>query len=204
MKVFAGYAHRYEPGWLIDQLHENLSWVDGFAVYDDSGSSYAWTPADIRNRIVQQKAADAGADWLLFTAPDERWAPDTEPALKEAIGKWPDRRMAFPLRELWTPTQYRVDGIWGRKYRVRAYRLDMLNRRTPVQHLKPAVYHLKMVEPENRVRRVEVFNAHNTWDNRQRGFDYLKDERGLMLADIADTEMFSPAYQKYEFTGPAE
>ena len=30
-RIIAAFAYRYEPDWMIEQLRQNLSWVDGFA-----------------------------------------------------------------------------------------------------------------------------------------------------------------------------
>jgi len=38
-RIIAAFAYRYEPDWLIDDLRENLSWVDGFAELDDRDRS---------------------------------------------------------------------------------------------------------------------------------------------------------------------
>ena len=32
MKLVAAFCYRYEPEWLVDQLIENLAWVDDFAI----------------------------------------------------------------------------------------------------------------------------------------------------------------------------
>lgn len=200
--IVAGYAHRYEPDWMIDQLRENLSWVDGFAAYDDRENPTVWSVAKERNLAVFLKAQEMGATWVLFTAPDERWSPNTEQVVRAAVEDHPKRRFAFPLRELWTPTEYRVDGVWRHKRRARLTRPGVATTTPPVVLSQINLYHLKMIEPENRRRRVEVFKKHNRWDNLRGGFDYLNDERGLELEAIPEDLMYRPAYRTYDFSVP--
>jgi len=38
-RIIAAFAYRYEPDWLIDDLREDLSWVDGFTELDDRDRS---------------------------------------------------------------------------------------------------------------------------------------------------------------------
>jgi hypothetical protein len=201
--VVAGFAHRYEPDWMVSDLKENLSWVDGYAAYDDRDNPQVWSPAKQRNQKVFDLALQLGADWVLFTAPDERWSPNTEQVVRTAVDMPTSRRFAFPLREMWTPTEYRVDGVWGTKRRARLTRLGVSTVRTPPIVLDAAnIYHLKMIEPENRERRVAVFKAHNNWDNKTRGFDYLADETGLELETVPDHLAYTPAYRSYQFAVP--
>lgn len=200
--IVAGYAHRYEPDWLIDQLRANLGWVDGFAVHDDRENSAVWSVAKERNQKVIDKAVEMGADWVLFTAPDERWSPNAEQVIRAAIEDKPKGRFAFPLRELWTPTEYRVDGVWGHKRRARLYRPAAFKSGHIYVLRDVNLYHLKMIERTNRERRVEVFNQHNKWDNRTTGFDYLADETGLTLEAIPPALMYKPKYRTYEFSVP--
>ena len=195
--IVAGYAHRYEPDWLIDQLHENLAWVDGWAVHDDRNHPEVWSPSKQRNTAVRDKADRMGAKWLLFTAPDERWDRNTEYMVRKAVEYNPKARFSFPLHELWTPTEYRVDGLWGMKRRVRLTRLDGVGLNRPAYQVNAPIYHLKMIEEANRSERVRVHQAHNTWDNKSRGFAYLNDERGLTLAPIPGS--YHPPYKPYVF-----
>lgn len=37
MKIVAAISRRYEPDWLVDELLENLSWLDDVLIYDDRG-----------------------------------------------------------------------------------------------------------------------------------------------------------------------
>src|SRR5690606_16868796 len=59
------------------------------------------------------------------------------------------------------------------------------------------LYHLKMIEPENRVRRAELFNRLDPEKRFQKiGYDYLADETGMRLEAIPAGREFAPAYRK--------
>jgi len=194
--LVAAFAYRYEPDWLVDQLYENLGWVDGFAVHDGRAATEVWQPPKDRQQILLDKAVELGATWVLHTAPDERFDRTAETTIREAI-RSPNRRFSFPLREMWTPTHFRVDGIWGRKWRTRLGRVGDKN--TALVQLPVNIYHLKMIEPENRVERARVHTAHNTWNDHHRGFDYLTDEKGLRLKPVPKRRGYDPPYRPYVF-----
>ena len=206
--LLVGYAFRYEPDWLISELRENIDWADGFVVYDTRDAAETWVPAKQRTRVLYNLAVEWGRTagrkiWFLQTAPDERFEVGAGDVIHDAIAAHPTSRFTFRLRELWTPTAYRVDGVWGSKQRRRLYRLTSGG---PVGdttvNLDVNLYHLKMIEPDNRRRRREVFTDHNTWDNRRQGFGYLTDEHGLMLEEIPKGRGFTPPYRQYDFTVP--
>ncbi|MFP3914941.1 MAG: hypothetical protein ACLFWM_08695 [Actinomycetota bacterium] len=196
MRIVAAFAYRYEPDWLVDQLRENLSWVDGFAELDTRGRDDVWMPRVERVRAVQAIARDQGADWVLALDPDERLEDGAETALR-ALAEMEHGRYSLRMRELWTPSEYRVDGVWGQKWRKRFYRLG--NRDEP-RRVDLNIYHLKMIEPANRRERVRIHSAHNHWDNRGRGFDYMLDEEGIVTETIPEGRGFTPPYRPYEFS----
>jgi hypothetical protein len=198
--IVAGFAFRYEPDWMVDQLKENLAWVDGFAVFDGRQAIEPWEKRTGRNEAIWSTAREMGATWILHTAPDERWEPDAATKIADALASHPRGRFAFPLREMWTPTAYRSDGAWGKKYRVRVSRLDDPGRAT--FYVDSNIYHLKMIEPENRAERQRVHTAYNTWDNRSKGFAYMTDERGLRLTEVPPDRLYTPGYRPYRFSVP--
>ena len=194
--IVCTFAFRYEPDWMIDQLYENVGWVDGFATWDTRGHPNPWIPRKERARVLEEKARRMGADWLLVVSPDERLEPAAEGKLRRLAQK-PHDRYRFRVRELWTPTAYRVDGRWGNKTgEARFYRLGA---RRPVKTLDLNVYHLKMIDPANRAERVRVHKQWNDYDNRRVGFDYLADETGLALEEIPEGRMYQPPYRPYRF-----
>ena len=204
-KVVAVYARRFEPQWLVDQLRENLSWVDGFAEVDDRGSMDPWFDHDEMNQRYLAALKEQKADWALVTAPDERWDRQASAVIRKLSLDTREYRYMFRLREMWTPMAYRVDGIWGSKQRVRMWPVDRYTDEFPIRlpaRFKPIdIYHLKMIEPENRVRRAEVLTAAGR--RQSRGFDYLFDETGLEVREI-EPGSFTPSYRKYVFDPTTE
>ena len=194
--IVAAYARRYEPQWLVDDLRENLSWVDGFAELDDRDRAEPWSNTAERVKRLFAIVREMGADTVFYTAPDER----LQDGAGEVLRALAPGRYSLNLRELWTPDSYRVDGTWGGRRRKRFYTLDD---DSPVIPLNIDIYHLKMIEPENRAERARVHAAHNTWDNRRRGFSYMTDETGLVLERIPQGRGYSPPYRPYRFEVPS-
>lgn len=240
----AVFGWKFEPEWLIRDMKRNLApWVDSFAVVD-----CRWRRSELwinegHYRQLQRKAARwKRADWVLVTSPDERWEDGAGEIIRPLIDGKKDKVVyKFHLREMWTPTAYRVDKLWGRKLRGRLYPFlpeqRMSTRRiqsgpTPiidgsyqVRLLDLNIYHLKMIEPENRVLRAEVFEAldpdykHQTrdpaklsWRRRQldpegvllrEGYHYLYNEEGIELEEIPEGHGYSPPYTRpYRFEVP--
>ena len=194
-RIVAAFAYRYEPDWLVDQLRENLSWVDAFAELDDRERTGLWGQRKPRSQELMRIALELEPDWIYWTAPDER-LEDRGARLLRRLSDGPRSRYVFHLREMWTPEEYRVDGVWGRKVRGRFFRP---NGRGKARLVDLNIYHLKMIEPANRQERARVHSIANHWDNRRRGFDYMTDERGLRLERIPDGRGFSPPYRPYVF-----
>ncbi len=197
-RIIAAFAYRYEPDWLIDQLRENLSWVDGFAELNDRGSTEPWRVRADRSAELKRIALEMQPDWIFWTAPDER-LEDRAARVLRRLARHPHGRYSFALREMWEPDAYRVDGVWGRKRRGRFYRPGA---RMPSRRVDLNIYHLKMIEPENRAERARVHTLANTWDNRRRGFAYMTDERRLRLGRIPAGRGYSPPYRPYRFEVP--
>jgi len=194
-RIIAAFAYRYEPDWLIDELRQNLSWVDGFAELNDRDRTEPWGVNADRVKELMAIAQAMEPDWIFYTAPDERLEDRAADVLREVADR-PGTRYSFRLREMWRPDAYRVDGMWGRKRRARLFRPGCL-RDTRLLDLN--IYHLKMIEPANRAERQRVHSEHNRWDNKRRGFRYMTSERGLRLERIPAGRGYSPPYRPYSF-----
>jgi len=217
-KVVACFGIKYEPQWLVDELLENLSpFVDDFAILDDRGrTDELWRDERDYRMLLREKAFKLGADWILWTSPDERWCDNAKKVIPRLINETKDVVYAFRLREMYDPFHYRVDGIWGQKKRPRLYRLKegqemgtnpIQTRSYPLEYPRVLInevniYHLKHIEPENRVTRSQVFKATDPENKYQRiGYDYLADETNMRLRKI--TTRYTPFYtQPYIFSPP--
>jgi len=195
-KLVAAFCYRYEPDWLIDQACENLAWVDEIITVDTSRHPDLWVPRRERLTMMQEAARKAKADWVLHIDPDERLEDRAEKVIRRALSRPKFDRYALRMWELWSPTEYRVDGVWGEKWRRRLYRLGC-DPKAPIGRLNVNIYHLATAEPVNRTIRRRVHTDHNSWDNRRRGFDYLDDESGLVTEPIPKGRGFHPPYRRY-------
>jgi hypothetical protein len=200
--VVCAYARKYEPQFMVDDLCENCAWVDGFVELDQRDRvDELWSRRDERVAELRSRAEREGADWCLIMDPDERLERSAEEEVRRVVAGDPSLRYTFPLLELWTPQTHRIDGPWGRKTRRRLFHLRApMSRRVLLDTV--LMFHLKMVEPENRHLRAEVHRRANTWDNRTLGFDYLEDERGAVLQPLPPGRGFDPPYRPYKFEVP--
>lgn len=202
MRLVAGYAHKYEPAWLIEELRENLAWVDGFVTIDQTNRvDELWSVRAERVAELRRLGVEAGAEWMLIMDPDERLEDKAGRVIRKLIRNDPSLRFTFHFKELFTPTAYRTDGIWGRKTRRRLFHLHQP--RNPRALIDLNIYHLKHIEEGNGALRARVFEQANTWDNHRLGFDYLADSKGMVLEEISPGRGFTPPYTRpYVFTVP--
>jgi hypothetical protein len=212
-RLVAVYARRHEPSWLVDELRANLAWVDQIVEVDDRErpASEAWGHEGQLRARQWQAAAEAGADWVLMMDPDERLedcAADTIRPLLEG----PDGLGRVTLRELFRANAYRVDGRWGRIRRTRLFRLRPGQQMSDKPIHAPAVpirtgmptfeidvnlYHLKMVEPENRQRRAVAYGrAEDQHGVRRRQWGALAQTHGMRLEQIPAGRGFTPGYTR--------
>ena len=160
---------------------------------------------------------------MLFIDPDERIEDRAAELIPPLLSSASRRTIfMFPFREMWTPTQWRCDGTWAAKgARKRMFHLHHGQRfpNKPI-HCQPIptvsrmsrvllptfMYHLKMIEPENRRERARAYLDADPAGRWLAGGDWqhLVDETGLELADIEDGRGFSPPYRlgSYSFEAP--
>lgn len=191
-RLVASFTFRFEPDWLIKDLLENIKGVvDDTFIYDDRARKELWIPREEHVRILLDGASSLKADWILVISPDERLEAGAGEVIRKLILDPERHRYRFNLREMYTPSSYRVDGIWGTKKRIRLY--PLINRGR-IKDVDLNLYHLKHISPENRISRAEIHKQTNTADNKKRGFDYLADETGLKLEQIPKGREFNPPY----------
>lgn len=223
--IIATYARRDEPQSLVDDLRANLPWVDGFVELQTPRTG-PWPHEGQRLARQREMILDQyGPCWVLFIDPDERLEDRAAEVVPAAVAEANIRDvLGFPLRELWTPTAWRADGEWARKKpRRRLIHLHegrrwmsrpihcgvvptsgVLSRVT----LDVWLYHLKSIEPANRLARAEAYLAADPQFRYQRregkDWSWLYDETGLRLEEITPDRAYSPVYQpgSYLFKAP--
>ena len=166
----------------------------------------------LNQRALIEAAHAHRADWLLGIDADERVERGFR-ARAEAEFARADRDGAaafwVPWRELWdSPLHWRSDGIWGQKRKGCLFRSDPAHAfhtqrvhsvwagagdssRWPQADLR--LYHLRMIEPADRVRRAQRYirlDPDRRWQ--AIGYDYMLDESGLELRPIEPGREYEP------------
>jgi hypothetical protein len=169
---------------------------------------------DGRNHKALVEAAwEHGADWLLGIDADERVERDFRSRALEEIERAEaagQDAMWVPWRELWDkPDRMRMDGIWGAKKKACLFRSDRAHRFDdrrihaiwapwpprdgdyPMADLR--LYHLRMIDPEDRVarqRRYLRLDPDKRWQ--PIGYDYLTDETNIELRELEPGREYVP------------
>lgn len=208
--VLAAFSYRYDHHLVPDLLQNLDPIVDGWVAFDDRSSTAVFSDELARRFRLIARARELGAGWLLAVDPDERF----EARLAARIGTMTQRLdrivWCFNVREMYTPTQYRVDGIWGRKVLGRLF--PLLDGQTfadrplhaPWYPIDPGydfrradlnLYHLKMIAPNRRRARRDLYRLLDPQGDAQAmGYDYLADDRGAVLETIAPERGYLPPH----------
>jgi glycosyltransferase involved in cell wall biosynthesis len=165
------------------------------------------------HRSLVAAALRHGAEWILCIDADERLEREFRVRAERVIARgrlFGHSAYGVRLRELWDdPGQYRVDGIWGRKWVARLFRARedhefdaafLHSVKAPLQARRGGqfpradltIYHLAMLRPadrEARRRRYEQADPDRRWQ--RIGYEYLTDLHGLELRRIAPHRSFA-------------
>ncbi len=210
--VLAVFSFRYDAHLTPAMLANIEPMTDGWIGYDDTGADGVFSDEVSRRVALLTAARDAGARWALAVDPDERFESSLAEHVRSLTEPLETLAYTFPLRELYAPDQYRVDGVWGNKHQARLLCLaDGVVRPPGVLHTswaafipKPQLrqtnfnlYHLKMITAERRKARAALYN-HLDPDRRMQavGYDYLADDTGLQLEPIAIGREYHPPHQE--------
>lgn len=208
--MFAVFAYRYDAHLVEDLLRNIGGFIDGYVSWDDRQNQETWYhEGHIREHLLAEARAQ-GADWVLCIDPDERLEKNAGPAIRKLIRKKDKVVYGFKFPEMWSPSEYRVDGLWGQKIKYVLFPLldgqTFMNLRVhsqwhpqnPEYRLQPLdlrLYHLKMIDPENRESRKRLYNYLDPHREIQSiGYDYLTDETELRLEKISGQREYLPPY----------
>lgn len=210
MRTIAVFSYRYDAH-LVPDLVANLDpIVDGWIALDDRQAQGIFSSETERRRSLLDAAHDARADWILAVDPDER----LECSAADRIGRLTSRneRIAwgFRFREMYSATDYRIDGLWGAKVQHRLFRAyDPAEYRSKDLHglWYPAdigfkqrttdlnLYHLKMIEPRRRSGRQALYKHLDPKHEMQDiGYDYLADETDARFERIPPGRGYNPLH----------
>ena len=236
-RIFVIGGWRWEPKALVDDWVESFRWADKVSIVDDRKRKGNDWIDEGEYRILQRKQLEKDGiqpgDWVLISSPDERMEVSTGRILRKVIAKRNNQRtiFSFHLKEMFTPDEYRTDGLWGRKKRPRFYpyltNQEFSQKRiqqsgTPKEGgykkklLDVNIYHLKMIEPENRETRVKQYKEadpnyeYQEKDNprikridpegkfERMGYDYMTDLDDMTLETIPKGREYYPDYKPYK------
>lgn len=211
-KVYAIFSYRYDAN-LIPDLKKNLKGiVDEYITHDDRSRKDTWYhEGEVRNKLIEE-ARKKGANWVLCIDPDERFEKGAAREIKKLVKTKGKVVFGFRFRELWTPDEYRSDGIWDNKVKYILFPLlpdqKFMNKKVHSQwhpqnddykliKTDLNLYHLKNIDPENRTARKELYKSLDP-DNKIQsiGYDYLDDEKNLQLTPIKKNRQFYPKYSE--------
>lgn len=212
-RIIALYAYRHDAHLVPDMLANIQPFIDGWIAWNDTKRDTLWYhEGEIRQTLINA-AREYDADWVLCVDPDERFEVGTKEKIRELVTA--DRKIiwGFKLREMYTVNQYRTDGLWGHKKSWRLFSLNEnqefmnVNVHSPWHPINPEykmelsdinLYHLKMIAPENRKARAELYNVVDTTGVQAIGYDYLADETGMTLEKVPQDRFYYP----YSKTAP--
>lgn len=210
-KIIALFAYRYDEHLIPDLLENIRPFTDGWIAWDDTKRTDLWyNEGQIRRSLIEQ-ARSSGADWVLAVDPDERYEQSLSVRISEMISGDRFNLWGFRFREMYAPDQYRVDGVWGDKVRFNLFALNPgqtfmdMHVHCPWCPTNPEykhvltdlnLYHLKMIDPQARKDRADLYDKVDVSGLQTLGYDYLADETGIILENIPDGKGYSPYREK--------
>jgi tetratricopeptide (TPR) repeat protein len=208
--VIAAFSYRHDAH-LVPALLENIGpSIHGYVALDDRTADVPLSDEVSRQFALFEAARELGAKWLFAVDPDERFEDRLANNIKALTTEFGPIIWTFECRELFHATRYRNDGIWNRKPRSRLFPcIPGMEPDSQALHgswtknawklQKRATglnfYHLRMITPERRSLRRDLYAAKDPNRNFQDiGYDYLNDERGMVLVEIPRDRGYSPAH----------
>jgi hypothetical protein len=185
---------------MVDELvtihNQDTSWKEWFA-----------------RMTMMTRAAEHGADWVLWLDSDEVLEPaTTRDILAGHIQKAEEAKALHiwcPFREIWNDKmQYRIDGCWGDKgkvflqknpfttslqgweYRGQTYHTFLGKPETQSISVQTQLLHFNMTSPKLRQARFDRYkriDPNHDWQ--PTGYDHMIDENGIVLADFKPAKL---------------
>jgi len=207
-RVLAAFSYRYDAHLVPDLIRNIRPAIHGFVAWDDRSAEAALSDEPARRRRLLAAAREKGADWLLVPDPDERFEQDFAALLPGLLAEG-DCLWHFSLREMFSPGEYRSDGPWGAKSVLRLFPIAAAAAEDAALHglwvaddsgfrrraSQIYLYHLRMASPARRKLRRELYAAADPGRRFQPiGYDYLDDERGMVLEPLPPGRAFDPPF----------
>lgn len=207
-RVLAAFSYRYDAHLLPDLVENIRPAVHGIVAWDDRAAVAALSDEPARRSRLLAAARELGADWLLTPDPDERFEQGFATWLHSLLAE-PDALWLFTLREMFSPDHYRTDGPWGAKSVLRLFPIAAAGAESAALHgqwvadptgfrrrdSRINLYHLRMASPARRQLRRDLYAAADPDRQHQAlGYDYLTDERGMVLEPLPPGRAFHPPF----------
>lgn len=210
-RVVGVFSFRYDAH-LVPALIANIEpFVDGWISYDDRGATGVFSNEVHRRTTLLNAARETGAAWALAVDPDERFEAALADQMPGLLDHSAARAHTFPVREMYSPDHYRIDGVWGEKRQARLLSLGE-GVVTPPGELHLSwhsfipnaqlhntdinIYHLKMITAERRKARAALYNHLDPNRVMQSiGYDYLADDAGAELQAVAAERAYFPPHR---------
>ena len=208
-QIFAVFSYRFDHHLVADMIQNIRPIVDGWVSYDDRNSTELFSNENRRRRALLDAAITSGAKWILAVDPDERFEISCANRLHTIVGLRRNAAWSFNLRELYSPTTFRVDGIWGQKKQTRFFPAKPLENHNvsalhgqwfdpsnfEVKHSGLNIYHLKMIAPARRKGRRDLYATLDPKNQYQAiGYDYLTDEVDAQFEHISSGRHYDPVH----------
>lgn len=210
--VIAVFSYRYEAHLVPDFIANIRPFVHGYVAWDDRAATTELTSEPERRNRLLAEACKIGARWILAADPDERIEDALAERLPHLLAQGEGNLWNFTTREMFTPDSYRIDGPWREKRRITLFPVAAIGRELDralhggwiadrssfrVRDAETNFYHLRMATPKRRRLRHELYaTADPTREYQAFGYDYLDDERAMVLERIPEGREFSPAFHE--------
>lgn len=209
-EIIAAFSFRYDAHLVPDLLANLRPLVDGYVAYDDRQATGLFSDEPARRHALVAAARGMNARWVLFIDPDERHEVGLASRIRDFTATRKPVVWGFRYRELYAPDAYRVDGPWGGKARYTLFPLRdgqvfdaaaLHGPHHPTGYRRKQtgfnIYHLRMIRPERRVHRRDLYNTLDPSSSFQAiGYDYLADDAGLALERIPPGRHYLPAHRE--------
>ena len=210
--IVALFSYRYDAA-LVPALLENLCpLVHAWISWDDRQATASLSAEPDRRDMLLAAARRIGADWILAIDPDERLETGLRDSIRAMTAPGIQTIWTFTLREMYGPDQYRVDGVWGRKTQSRLFPCAIAQTAAGaalhghwfantsglvLQKSGYDLYHLRMATQARRQHRRDTYAAADPERRHQAiGYDYLADDRGMVLEPIPVGRGFLPPHSE--------
>ena len=211
-RVLSIFSFRFDEHLVPDLRANTAPLVDGWLSWNDTSGQGAFTDELSRRWALLNAARDAGAQWVMLLDPDERIEKRVRRNYHSLLDSG-SNLVTFRLREMYSASSYRVDGVWDEKRQGRLLNVQEALVRPAVapgtlhvpwkSYLAAPrvldtdfnVYHLKQIDPQRRRGRSRLYSQLDP-DRRMQsiGYDYLSDETGMRLRSVTWRHRYTPRH----------